>query len=124
MKAAGLHELVDINYKAISEYKIIWTLKTKFQSLVDHGLWIHSEGNKLDMEVDLECNYQQGFMKKTLWLLIDIHKEDVICLNSETSVFVYSRGSSTVKTVGQGKLYVYVGKRTSEKTICAVRARM
>ena len=57
MKAAGLHELVDINYKAISEYKIIWTLKTKFQSLVDHGLWIHSEGNKLDMEVDLECNY-------------------------------------------------------------------
>ena len=57
LKATGLHELFDRNPKAISEYKIIRTLKTKFQSLVDQELWIYSEGNKLDMEVDLECNY-------------------------------------------------------------------
>ena len=66
----------------------------------------------------------KGVIKKTLRLLTEIHEEDVICLNSETSVCIYSRGFSTVKTVRQGKLYVYVGKRTSEKTICAVRARM
>ena len=72
----------------------------------------------------INCYYYQGVMKKTPGILTESHKEDVIFMNSETSVFIYSRGSSTVKTVRQGKLYVYVGKRTSEKTICAVRARM
>ena len=62
-------------------------------------------------------------MKKTLWLFTEIHKEDVICLNIETSVFIYSQGSSTVKTVHQRKLYVYVENRTSDKTVRAVRAR-
>ena len=55
-------------------------------------------------------------------VLTERHKEDVICLNIETSVFIYSQGSSTVKTVRQGKLYVYVGNHTSEKTVCAVCA--
>ena len=91
------------------------------------GLWIHSEVNTLYMEVDMACDYQQGVMKKTLRLLTESHKEDLICLNSETSVFIYSRGSSTMKTVRQVKLYVYVGNHTSDKTVCAVcivRARM
>ena len=60
-------------------------------------------------------------MKKTLRLLTESHEEDVICLNSETSVCIYSRGSSTMKTVRQGKLYVNVGNRASEKTVRAVR---
>ena len=42
LKTTGLHELVDSNPKAISEYKIIRTLKNKFQSLMDQGLRIHS----------------------------------------------------------------------------------
>ena len=61
-------------------------------------------------------------MKKTLQILIESHKEDVIFLNIETSVFIYSRGYSTVKTVIQVKLYVYVGKRTSDKTVFVVYA--
>ena len=86
------------------------------------GLWIHSEVNTLYMEVDMACDYYQGFMDKTLRLLTESHKEDVICLNSETSVFIYSWVSSTVKNIRQGKLYVYIGNHTSEKTVCAVCA--
>ena len=66
----------------------------------------------------------KGVIKKTLRLLTEIHEEDVICLNSETSVCIYSRGFSTVKTVRQGKMYVYVVKFLSDKNVCAVRACM
>ena len=61
-------------------------------------------------------------MDKILRLLTESCEGDVICLNSEMSVFVYSQGSSAVKTVRQLRLYVYVGNRTSEKNVCAVRA--
>ena len=59
-------------------------------------------------------------MKKTSRLLTESHEEDVICLNSETIAFIYSRGSSTVKTIRQEKMYVYIGNHTSEKTVRAV----
>ena len=113
LNVTDLHELVESNTKAIYEYYIIRTLKIKFQDHMDQGLWIQSEVNKLDMEVDLACYYQQGFMKKTLRLLTEIHKEDVICINNETNVFIYSQGSSTGKYKIQGKLYVYVGNHTT-----------
>ena len=61
-------------------------------------------------------------MTKTLLLLTGSNKEDAICVNSEASVFFYYQGSSTVKTLGKRKLYMYVGNRTSEKTERAVRA--
>ena len=61
-------------------------------------------------------------MKNTLQILIESHKEDVIFLNIETSVFIYSRGYSTVKTVLQVNIYVYVGKRKSDKTVFVVHS--
>ena len=61
-------------------------------------------------------------MKKTSRLLTESQEEDLTFLNNETSIFIYSRNSSTVKTVCQGKLYLYLGNRTSEKTVRAVRA--
>ena len=63
-------------------------------------------------------------MKKTSWMLTESHEEDTICLNSEARVFIYSQVSSTVKTVHQRKLYVYVENSTSEKNVRAVRARI
>ena len=63
-------------------------------------------------------------MKNTLRLLKESHNEDIICLNSETSIFIYSQGSSTVKTERQGKLYLYVVNCTSDEIVRDVRARM
>ena len=61
-------------------------------------------------------------MTKTLLLLTRSNEGDVIWVNSETSFFIYYQSSSTVKTLGQGKLYMYVGNHTPEKTNHAVRA--
>ena len=53
MKAAGLHNLVVSNPKALSADGIIRTLKTKFWSLKAQRLCSPSEGKKLDTEGDL-----------------------------------------------------------------------
>ena len=63
-------------------------------------------------------------MKKTLRILTESHKEDIFCLNSETSVFIYYQGSSTVKNERQGKLYLYVVNCTSDEIVRDVRAHM
>ena len=53
LKDACLHDLVDSNPKALSVYEIIRTLNTKLQSLKTQGLWIPSEGKKLDTEGEM-----------------------------------------------------------------------
>ena len=53
MKATGLHDLVYSNHNALYADEIIRTLKTKFWSLMDQGMWSPSEGKKLDTGVDL-----------------------------------------------------------------------
>ena len=41
MNATGVHDLVERNPKALSEYEIIWTIKTIFRSLDYQVLWSH-----------------------------------------------------------------------------------
>ena len=53
LKATGLHDLVDINLKALSADGIICTLKTKFRYHKAQGLCSSYEGKKLEMEYDL-----------------------------------------------------------------------
>ena len=54
MKAAGLHNLVVSNPKALSADEIIRTLKTKLWSLKAQGLWSPSEVNKVDTNGNLD----------------------------------------------------------------------
>ena len=53
MNYTGLHDLVDRNPKALSADDIIRTLKTKFWPIKAQGLWIPSEGNKLEKKGEL-----------------------------------------------------------------------
>ena len=54
MKTSGLHDLVEINPKALSVDLIVCILKTKLRSLKTKVLWGTSEGNKLDMADELD----------------------------------------------------------------------
>ena len=53
LKSACLHDMVDINPKALSADEIIWTLKTKLWSLKVKVIWSPYEGNILDTEGDM-----------------------------------------------------------------------
>ena len=53
LKAKGLNNVVDSNPKALSVDDIIWTLKTKLQSLKAQGMWGTDKIKKLDTEVEM-----------------------------------------------------------------------
>ena len=54
MKTTGLHNLFDRNPKALSTYETIRTIMTKLWYLKYQGLWITSEGDKLNTEGDID----------------------------------------------------------------------
>ena len=69
IKATGIHDLVDSIPKALYAYEIIWTLKTKFQSLKAQGLWSTAETKKVDTDgemagLNLTMNEKVEFQKR------------------------------------------------------------